>query len=89
MTNEIACREVKAEGNLDAAKVSVLAMAKIRGEINRDKIMQAVAGKSLQQAKETLATFPEVGVVEFTGDPALEQVPKHNYQVRLIVPSEK
>ncbi|NLY90797.1 MAG: hypothetical protein GX081_04220, partial [Firmicutes bacterium] len=89
VTNEIACREIKAEGNLEAAKVSVLAMAKVRGEINRDKIMQAVAGKPLQQAKEALAAFPEVGVVEFTGDPSLEQVPKHSYQVRLIVPSER
>ncbi len=89
VTNEIACREVKAEGNLETAKVSVLATAKIRGEIDHEKIRQAVAGKSLQQAKETLATFPEVGVVEFTGDPTIEQIPKQNYQVRLIVPSEK
>jgi hypothetical protein len=89
VTNEIACREVKAEGNLEAAKVNVLAVAKIRGEINRDKIMGTVVGKSLQQAKEALTALPEVGVVEFTGDPALKEVPKHSYQVRLIVPSEK
>ena len=89
VTNEIACREVKADGNLEKANLSVLAMAKIQGDINRDKVMQAVAGKTLQQAKEALAAFPEVGVVEFTGDPSLEKVPKHSYQVRLIVPSEK
>jgi hypothetical protein len=80
---------VKAEGSLETAQVSVLATAKIRGEINREKIRQAMAGKSLQEAKATLAAFPEVGLVEFTGDPTIEQIPKQNYQVRLIVPSEK
>lgn len=89
VSNEIACREVKAEGKLESANLSVLAVAKIQGEINRDKIMQAVAGKTIQQAKEALTAFPEVGVVEFTGDPAVEKVPKHSYQVRLIVLSEK
>lgn len=89
VTNEIACREVKAEGDLEAAKVNVLAVAKIRGQIDRDKVMRAVAGKSLPQAKEALTAFPEVGLVEFTGKHGVETVPKHSYQVRLIVPSER
>ncbi|HHW13279.1 MAG TPA: hypothetical protein GXX33_09805 [Firmicutes bacterium] len=89
VTNEIACREVKAEGSSEAAKINVLAVAKIRGQIDRDKVMRAVAGKTLAQAKEALLAFPEVGLVEFSGRHEVETVPKQSYQVRLIVPSEK
>lgn len=89
VTNEIACREVKAEGSIEAAKINVLAAAKIRGQIDRDKVMQVVAGKTLPQAKEALTAFPEVGLVEFTSKHDVEVVPKHSYQVRLIVPSER
>ncbi|NLW55074.1 MAG: hypothetical protein GX050_00390 [Firmicutes bacterium] len=89
VTNEIACREIKSKGDLNQAEFSVVAMAKVRGKIDRQKVFQAIAGKPLPQAKEALATFPEVGLVEFSTNHGLERIPRKLYQVRLITPSEK
>lgn len=88
VTNEIACREIKSSGNLKQAELSVVAMAKVRGKIDRQKVFQAIAGKPLLQAKEVLTTFPEIGLVEFSTGHDLERIPQKNFQVRLITPSE-
>ena len=89
VSNEISCRGIKVNGNLKQAEISVLAVAKVRGKIDRQKVFRAVAGKPLLQAKEILATFPEIGVVEFSTNNRVERIPNQIFQVRLIIPSEK
>ena len=89
ITNEITCRGIKVNGDLKQADISVQAVAKVRGKIDRQKIFKAVAGKSLLQAKNSLADFPEIGFVEFSGNNDLKRIPNHIFQVRMIVPSEK
>lgn len=90
VTNDIALQNLMITGeDLRRAKVEMQATAKIRGRIDKRKIMPAIAGKTLEEAKEALAGFTEIGRVEFRSPGRAKTIPKFSFQVRMVFPTEK
>lgn len=90
VTNDIALKSLKVVGgDLHRSKVELQATAKIRGRIDKRKIMSAIAGKPLEEAKEALVGFSEIGRVEFRAPGHSRMIPKYSFQVRMVFPTEK
>lgn len=87
---EIVVRDLRVGANdLRRSELYVRAAAKIRGHIDRQKVFQAIAGKTPEEARKELALFPEINRIEFRDANRVQTVPTRSFQVRLLVPTQK
>ncbi len=87
---EIVVRDLRVGANdLRRSELYVRAAAKIRGHIDRQKVFQAIAGKTLEEARKELAAFPEINRVEFRDANRVRKIPTRSFQVRLLIPTQK
>src|SRR5690554_284921 len=87
---EIVVRDLRVGANdLRRSELYVRAAAKIRGHIDRQKVFQAIAGKTPKEARTELAAFPEISRVEFREADRVQVIPTRSFQVRLLVPTQR
>jgi len=90
VTQDIAVKSLEIEGDsLQRSPLVVEAMAKIRGRIEKRKIIQAIAGKNIEEARSLLMNHTEIGRVEFRNHHRVSQIPRYSFQVRMVIPSAK
>ncbi|NLY88326.1 MAG: hypothetical protein GX085_01720 [Firmicutes bacterium] len=86
----ITIRELQVHGrDLRHAELYVQSAVKIRGKIDRRRLFQAIAGKTLEEAQVELAGFPEVSQVKFGNTSRVQRVPTRSFKVRFLVPMER
>lgn len=85
---EIAIRDLQIHGNdLRHSEIYVHSAVKIRGRIDRRRLFQAIAGKTLEEAQIELAGFPEISRVEFKDTSGVRTIPTRSFQVRILTPA--
>ena len=79
----ITIRDLQVHGrDLRHSELYVQAAVKIRGQIDRRQLFQAIAGKTLDEAQFELAGFPEISQVKFRNASRVQRVPTRSFQVR-------
>jgi hypothetical protein len=86
----ITIRDLQVHGrDLRHSELYVHSAVKIRGQINRRRLFQAIAGKTLEEAQFELTGFPEISQVHFRNTSRVQKVPTRSFQIRFLVPMEK
>jgi hypothetical protein len=70
-------------------QLTIQAETKVKGNLDRRRILRQILGKETSEAREDLAQLPEVGKYNIQAPDTMKRLPRFGFQVRLVLPATR